>query len=78
MSRFTAVCGRGMSSRDGGICGPQQQQEDCDRMKGVAGCETDVDEVRKEGGKTVLEKSFAAKSRHGKEEGASRYLSRNI
>ena len=45
-----------------GICGPQQQQEDCDRMgRGVAGSERDVDEVRKEGGKTVLEKVFQRK-----------------
>ena len=30
-------------------------------MKGVAGCETDVDEVRKEGGKTFLEKVLQRK-----------------
>ena len=39
----------------------QQQQEDFDRMRGVAGSETEVDEVRKEGGKTVLEKVFQRK-----------------
>lgn len=44
-----------------GICGPQQQQEDCDRMRRVAGSEGDVYEVRKEGGKTVLEKVFQRK-----------------
>jgi len=55
------VCGRGKPSGDGTFAGPQQQQEDCDRMRGVAGSERDVDEVRKEGGKILLEKVFQRK-----------------
>jgi hypothetical protein len=49
------VCGRGKSSREGAFAGPNNNKKIVIGWQ-AAGSERDVDEVRKEGGKTVLEK----------------------
>ena len=54
--------GRGTSNGDGAFAGPNNNKKIVIvEGGGVAGTERDVDEVRKEGGKTVLEKVFQRK-----------------